>query len=446
MEENSVQPLFVTPASKKTKKPIFAIVGIAVCFALIFAIGIAVSRNSGMEITQTLPPINTAEIQTTTAATTPAYASISDTTTSQAALKTPIDTVTEDGVPIKSTAVFTEEDKAEILEAYKALKIYFDKHFNLNYPDASRYMVSIDDVRHGDGLYSTRYTLESGFKPTKEFKFWVTFDNNHENFSSSHKNEWYIASKFNGEWTTYSEYMDTSKTPIDTIAEDGVPIKSTAAFTENEKAEILRGYKHLKTYFDEYLSADYPNAGQYITSIDDVRYADELYSTRYSDTPEFKPEKEIEFWVICSYNEILSSSYNNEWYTVSVFNNQWTTYTEYKLNRKTPIDTVANDGVPIKSKAGFTEKEKADILEAYEALKIYIDNLNINYPNGSQYIVSIDDVRHAGGDFHDPRPGATDYRPSNAYEFWVTCDYEPLSSSYKNEWFLVTKFNGEWTA
>ncbi len=143
-----------------------------------------------------------------------------DITTSQAVLKTPIDTITEDGVPIKSTAVFSEEDKSEILEAYKALKTFFDKHLNLNYPDGSQYIVSIDDVRHGDGLYSTRYPLESGFKPTKEFEFWVTCSPDYENLSSSHKNEWYIASKFDGEWTTYSEYMDTSKTPIDTAAED----------------------------------------------------------------------------------------------------------------------------------------------------------------------------------------------------------------------------------
>ncbi len=64
MEENSVQPLFVTPTPKKTKKPIFAIAGIAASFALIFTIGIAVSRNSGVEITQTMPPVDTAVVTT----------------------------------------------------------------------------------------------------------------------------------------------------------------------------------------------------------------------------------------------------------------------------------------------------------------------------------------------------------------------------------------------
>ncbi len=58
-EENAVQPQFIHPRLKR-RKPVFAIAGIAACFALIFVIGIALSRNSGAEITQTLPPINTA--------------------------------------------------------------------------------------------------------------------------------------------------------------------------------------------------------------------------------------------------------------------------------------------------------------------------------------------------------------------------------------------------
>lgn len=56
--ENAVSPVFTQPV-KKSKKPIFAIAGIAACFALIFAVGIAVRNNTGIEITQ--PPINSAE-------------------------------------------------------------------------------------------------------------------------------------------------------------------------------------------------------------------------------------------------------------------------------------------------------------------------------------------------------------------------------------------------
>lgn len=64
MEENSVQPIFITPTPKKIKKLIFAIAGIAACFVLIFGVGIAVGRNTGIEITQTLSPINTAATST----------------------------------------------------------------------------------------------------------------------------------------------------------------------------------------------------------------------------------------------------------------------------------------------------------------------------------------------------------------------------------------------
>lgn len=56
--ENTVQPFFAEPV-KKSRKPIFAIAGIAACFALVFAIGTAVKNNTGIEITQ--PPINSAE-------------------------------------------------------------------------------------------------------------------------------------------------------------------------------------------------------------------------------------------------------------------------------------------------------------------------------------------------------------------------------------------------
>lgn len=56
--KNMVQPFFAEPV-KKSRKPIFAIAGIAACFAVVFAIGTVVKNNMGIEITQ--PPVNSAE-------------------------------------------------------------------------------------------------------------------------------------------------------------------------------------------------------------------------------------------------------------------------------------------------------------------------------------------------------------------------------------------------
>lgn len=78
-EENAVRPQFIQPRSKR-KKPIFAIAGTAACFALIFGIGIVVSRNSGMEITQTLPPVNTEAITTEVTTTEPPETTPAETT------------------------------------------------------------------------------------------------------------------------------------------------------------------------------------------------------------------------------------------------------------------------------------------------------------------------------------------------------------------------------
>ena len=84
-DEFEVQPLFARP-EKRSKKPIFAIALTAACFALIFAVGMAVKNNRGIEITQ--PPVNLAETtaetvkdetdpaQTTLAQTTPAQTEI----------------------------------------------------------------------------------------------------------------------------------------------------------------------------------------------------------------------------------------------------------------------------------------------------------------------------------------------------------------------------------
>lgn len=121
----------------------------------------------------------------------------------------------------------------------------------------------------------------------------------------------------------------TESTPLDTVTKDGIPIKSTSGYSEEQKAEILEAYEALKTFYDKYLNVNYPGGSQYITSIDDVRYADDLYSHYDPKTMSFTPEEEIEFWVTCADNEILSSSHKNEWCLVSKIDGEWTTYTEY---------------------------------------------------------------------------------------------------------------------
>lgn len=67
--ENVVSPVFTQPVNK-SRKPLFAIAGIAACFAIVFAIGAAVKNNTGIEITQ--PPINSAEPVTEETTTEPA--------------------------------------------------------------------------------------------------------------------------------------------------------------------------------------------------------------------------------------------------------------------------------------------------------------------------------------------------------------------------------------
>lgn len=60
----AVKPDFANPPPK-SRKPVFAILGAAACFALVFSIGMAVKNNTGIEITQ--PPVNSAETTSETA-------------------------------------------------------------------------------------------------------------------------------------------------------------------------------------------------------------------------------------------------------------------------------------------------------------------------------------------------------------------------------------------
>lgn len=118
-------------------------------------------------------------------------------------------------------------------------------------------------------------------------------------------------------------------TPIDTITYNGIPIKSTNNFSEEQKKEILEAYTALEVFFDKYLNINYPNGSQYITSIDDVRYNHDLFTHYDSEIYDFVPEKEIEFYVTCADNDVLSSSRKNTWYLVSKIDGKWTTYSEY---------------------------------------------------------------------------------------------------------------------
>lgn len=121
-------------------------------------------------------------------------------------------------------------------------------------------------------------------------------------------------------------------TPLDTVTKNGIPIKSTSGYSEEQKAEILEACEALMVFYDKHLNINYPNASQYITSIDDVRYAEDLYTHYDPEIMGFVPEEEIEFWVTCAGNKYLSSSRNNEWCLVSKIDGEWTTYTEYMSN------------------------------------------------------------------------------------------------------------------
>lgn len=134
------------------------------------------------------------------------------------------------------------------------------------------------------------------------------------------------------ESSAHNADTETELTPLDTVTKDGIPIKSTSSYSEEQKAEILEAYEALKVFYDKYLNVSYPDGSKYITSIDDVRYADDLYSHYDPEIMSFVPEEEIEFWVTCADNEILSSSHKNEWCLVSKIDGRWTTYTEYMSN------------------------------------------------------------------------------------------------------------------
>ncbi len=124
------------------------------------------------------------------------------------------------------------------------------------------------------------------------------------------------------------------RTPIDTVAADGVPIKSKEAFSEEETSDILEAYEALKRYYDYCYGGRFPNASQYITSIDDVRLVRTFYTRYDPQTTDFHPEKEYEFYVTCSELEEISSSRKNEYYAVSKVDGEWTTLTEYSMKHE----------------------------------------------------------------------------------------------------------------
>ena len=258
--------------------------------------------------------------------------------------RTLVDSAAPDGVPIRSSVKYSEAEKAEIMEAYKALKRFMHDYMDSDFPKASRYITSVDEVTYDDNL-STHYDSSvMHFTPEKEMRFTVTCANN-ETLSSSYRGGiGYLVSKIDGKWTTYAEYTSQpayqtavtgtetggERTLLDTAAPDGVPMKSSVKYTEAEKAEIMEAYEALKRFMDNYLNVNIPGASKYITSVDDVVYDYDLYSHYDSSVMHFTPEKELRFSVTCAENETLSSSYlGGIGYLVSKIDGKWTTYTEY---------------------------------------------------------------------------------------------------------------------
>ena len=123
-------------------------------------------------------------------------------------LRSPLDTTADDGISIKSKEHFSEEEKAEVMKAYAALKRYLDKYMNVNLPDASKYIVSIDDVRRNGDL-SAHYDPSYGCPaPTETLDFHIVANEYSDQLSANYL----VICKINGEWTTYAEYKALNNT------------------------------------------------------------------------------------------------------------------------------------------------------------------------------------------------------------------------------------------
>ena len=140
--------------------------------------------------------------------------------------------------------------------------------------------------------------------------------------------------------------VNNERTPLDTVAPDGVPIRSSVKYTEEEKAEIMEAYEALKRFMDNYLNVNIPGASKYLTSVDDVVYDYDLYTHYDSSVMHFHPEEELRFSVTCAEKEELSSSYHGGiGYLVSKIDGKWTTYTEYtsQPEHQTAVVTATTD-------------------------------------------------------------------------------------------------------
>lgn len=183
--------------------------------SLLLVFSLALSGCSGTNSTDSTSTSSSTSSTDSTSSTQPAQSTSGPSGSSESSvdsdnqnLWTPLDTTADDGVAIKSKQYFSEEEKAEVMKAYAALKRYLDKYMNVNLPNASKYIVSIDDVRRNGDL-STHYDPSYGCPaPTEALDFHIVANEHSEQISANYL----VICKINGEWTTYAEYKALNNT------------------------------------------------------------------------------------------------------------------------------------------------------------------------------------------------------------------------------------------
>ncbi len=126
------------------------------------------------------------------------------TTAEPVKMNTPLETVTEEGVRFQTKQAFSDERKAVILEASKALNRFHRKFMEKKFPNQTAEIELVDSVTH---IYTGNDYHDPNFVPEDEFEFHVItrFRRGDEEYLGG--SEPFIISKVNGEWTTYTEYL-----------------------------------------------------------------------------------------------------------------------------------------------------------------------------------------------------------------------------------------------
>ena len=122
--------------------------------------------------------------------------------------RTPLETVTEEGISFHTKEVFSEERKADILEASKALSSFVQKYMKKKYPypDATYEIAPIESVHYENpvGKYN-----DENFVPDMEFTFQVIciiHQPDKPDISIPPIDGGCRISRVGGVWTTYMEY------------------------------------------------------------------------------------------------------------------------------------------------------------------------------------------------------------------------------------------------